>query len=1203
MKLLAQHLRLSATDLSNHLACRHLTELELSAAHGERDTPKWESPDMVVIRELGLRHEIRYLKLLKKEVGQLVNLSGRDETHVLDETRRAMEGGVGAIAQGALLDGRWFGRPDILRKVPGKPSRFGNWSYEVYDCKLTRETKATTILQLSFYSELLGEIQRSPNTPPPQPTANPKPKSKSERKQGRFDSEAMQIVATDCFPEFMWVVPPGKESAPEPYRVAEYAAYYRYVKERLEKASESGHGITTYPEPCVHCDVCRWFRQCEKRRRDDDHLSLVAGIRRQQRDQLEAWDVATVAKLALLPTPLPREKKPLHGSRESIERVREQARIQVASRGLEIPHHEPILPIVEKTGFCKLPEPSPGDVFVDLEGDPFVGESGLQYLFGIATLKPKERSSELVAPDPLAAPSSVEGLQYQKRWASNAAEEKSAFEWFVDLVMARRREFPAMHVYHFGGYEPGTFKRLMGLYATREEEIDSMLRAGLLVDLHAVIKQALRVGVEEYSLKQLEQLYGFSRSVDKNDSHAAMRYITHSLELGWAEEIPHKFTAAMEGYNRDDCFATSRLRDWLESERAKRITAGDKFDRPPVVDGAPTEELDARQKRVLALVEKLTAGIPVDPTARDDKQSATWLLAQLLDFHRRENKAAYWEGYRLADLDEDDILDERSGLGGLKFLEQLSLERGIPTERFSFLKQETDIRCDDDLYFGRDRIKFGRVVGLDLASLTVDVKKTRKTAEIRPDSVYAWEDPSKYSRTDPRPNTLLRIGDWVLASGMDAHGHLRAVRDLLLRKPPRLLHGENLKPLPFEEPKTMACRIVNALDRSVFAIQGPPGAGKTYTGARMICELIKRGKKVGITAHSHQVIRKLLEEVVAAAAEESVPEVRCLQKLSDDDAFPAVPEINIVLDNNEALAALRQGAANVIGATSWMWPREEFFQSVDALFIDEAGQMALADVVAAGQAAHNLILIGDPQQLERPLKGSHPFGAEKSALEHLIGEHKTIPTDKGMLLPETWRLHPNICDFTSEMFYEARLHPRLILEQQVIVGHPWINGAGLWFVPIDHTGCRNSSPSEVEVIKKLVSSFTVSGVDWFRTSTTKRPMTLADVLVVAPYNAQVSDLLVALPNGARVGTVDKFQGQEAPVVIYSLTTSTPEDAPRGMEFLYSLNRFNVATSRAQSAVVVVGNPRLFEPECKSPRQMQLANALCRFRELATEVRL
>ncbi|MBV9886816.1 MAG: TM0106 family RecB-like putative nuclease, partial [Acidobacteria bacterium] len=862
MHLLNGEIRLAATDVSNHLTCRHLTELELSAAHGERDVPKWESPDMAVIRELGLRHETKYLKLLAEQVGpdNLINLSGMDEKRILDETRRAMEAGIEVIAQGALLHRRWFGRPDVLRKIKGKPSRFGDWSYEAYDCKLSKETKATTILQLSFYSELLGEIQRPPNTP--SPALDPKSKSRSSKAQTAFDFDAVQVVAVDYLPEFMWVVPPGKETSPEQYRVAEYAAYYRHVKERLERATNNGHGITTYPEPCLHCDICRWFRECEKRRRDDDHLSLVAGIRRQHRDQLEVWEVTTVEKLAAMQHPLPREKKPLHGSRESYDRVREQARVQVAGRTQEKLIHEPILPIVEKTGFCKLPEPSEGDVFVDLEGDPFVGEIGLQYLFGVAV-------------------KSADGqLRYEKRWAENPAEEKSAFEWFVDLVTARRKEFPAIHVYHFGGYEPGAFKRLMGLYATREEEIDSMLRAGLFVDLHSVFKQALRAGVEEYSLKKLEHFCDFKRTVPPDESRAAMRYIEHRLELAWDEPVPEKFITAMEGYNRDDCFATSALRDWLESERAKRIAAGDKIDRPPLGDGAPTEELDARQKRVQDLVEKLTAK-SLDPLLEADEQKAIWLLAQLLDFHRRESKAGYWEGFRLADLDDDALLDDRSGLAGLEFLQRFEGDgKKTPIDRYHFAKQETDARIEKELWFGRDREKFGTVTAIDFASRTIDVKKTKKSTDVHPPAVYVWKKPYGH---DDHADALLRLGDQTLEIGLSGLGNCRAVRDLLLRRAPRLLGGETLVPLPLEEPKITASRIAGALNHSVFPIQGPPGVGKTTTGAHMICDLIRQGKKIGVTAQSHQVIQNLLSKVVDTAKLNGFGEVRCLQKLASRD--------------------------------------------------------------------------------------------------------------------------------------------------------------------------------------------------------------------------------------------------------------------------------------------------------------------------------
>jgi superfamily I DNA and/or RNA helicase len=272
---------------------------------------------------------------------------------------------------------------------------------------------------------------------------------------------------------------------------------------------------------------------------------------------------------------------------------------------------------------------------------------------------------------------------------------------------------------------------------------------------------------------------------------------------------------------------------------------------------------------------------------------------------------------------------------------------------------------------------------------------------------------------------------------------------------------------------------------------------------------------------------------------------------------------------------------------------------VDVLFIDEAGQMALADVISVAHAAKSLVLIGDPQQLERPLKGCHPDGAEKSALEHLLGEHKTILPEVGLLLPETWRLHPEICRFTSEVFYEGRLKSREALKGYVIQGHPWVKSAGLWYVPVEHEGKRNSSEEEVEAIARIVEGLLRPQVRFFR-GTESRALKAEDILIVAPYNAQVSDLLGRLPE-MRVGTVDKFQGQEAPVVIYSLTTSSPEDAPRGMEFLYSLNRLNVATSRAMSAVIVVGSPKLFEPECRSPRQMQLANALCAYLEMAEVV--
>jgi hypothetical protein len=571
------------------------------------------------------------------------------------------------------------------------------------------------------------------------------------------------------------------------------------------------------------------------------------------------------------------------------------------------------------------------------------------------------------------------------------------------------------------------------------------------------------------------------------------------------------------------------------------------------------------------------------------------LLANLLDWHRRESKADWWEYFRLKDMTEEDLLDERGAVSGLRFLERLGVQRKIPTDRYSFEKQETDVRAGDKVCERGERV--GEVIAIDIGARTIDIKKTKKTGEIHPKSVFV---DARGPTDDVLADALFRLGTWINSNGVDVLGPFRAARDLLMRRGPRLTDGSDTLILPDESTVDAAKRIGTLLDCSVLPIQGPPGSGKTFTGARMICELVRLGRKVGITAISHKVIQNLLLEVIKAANEAGLEDLACMQKINGErNAAP--PGITLARNNAEPLAALR-GGVQVLGGTAWLWSREEYFEAVDVLFVDEAGQMSLANVLAVSQAAKNVVLLGDPQQLEQPVRGSHPDGAAVSALEHLLAAQKTISPDKGLFLEKTWRLHPKLCEFTSEVFYEGRLHPREGLENQKIEGHPWLGESGLWFVWVAHEGNQNASVEEVECVAGLVASLVQSAVNWVDDKEQRRPLRLDDVLIVAPYNAQVSDLSNRIPN-ARVGTVDKFQGQQAPVVIYSLTTSSPEDAPRGMEFLYSLNRLNVATSRAQALVIVVGSPRLMEPECRSPRQMQLANALCRYAEMADVVEM
>jgi uncharacterized protein len=999
---------------------------------------------------------------------------------------------------------------------------------------LARETKAATILQLSLYSELL---------------------------------HAAQGVA----PEFMYVVSPANGITVEPYRITDFAAYHRLVKSRLERAIDQTSGdLKTYPEPNPHCEVCRWWKECDSERRADDHLSLVAGISRLQRKQLSLWQIGTTAKLSELPIPL--KQRPEFGSKEGYERVREQARLQVQARSSPEPVFE-ILTVQPETGLTRLPEPTAEDIFFDLEGDPFVDGGGMEYLFGFVSFDKRGQSI------------------YDHRWCRTREEERDAFQWFVDFVMDGFARNPGMHVYHYTSYEPSALKRLMGRYTTREDEVDCMLRAGILVDLHSVLRQSVRAGVEDYSLKTMEQFHNFRRAVPLEVVRQSMRLVEHSLELGRALVVEDSDRTVITGYNRDDCLSTLSLRDWLEKQREKLIQAGQPMPRPAMREGAPPEDIDERQRRVQLLFERLIADVPVEPSERSAEQSARWLLANLLDWHRREDKANWWEFYRLKELPDEEMLDEKAALGGLTPLGRVGMSGRLPVDRYSFEPQDTDIRIGDAVHYRGDRV--GSVEALDWGSRLIDIKKSKKMADVHPPAIY------EFSNVDPQElaESLFKIGASVADNGIDSNGPYRAARDLLLRRPPHLTdHQQENLVRPGEDILRAAKHIAVSLEESALAVQGPPGSGKTYNGARMICELVRQGRKVGVTATSHKVIRHLLEKVVQAASEEGLEGVACLQKVSEKSEVQS-PTITEVTGNDDVLATVLDGTARVVGGTAWLWSRRDFYDAVDVLFVDEAGQMSLANVVAVSQAAKSVVLLGDPQQLNQPLKGSHPEGAEVSALEHLMAGSKTVRPDQGIFLPETRRLHPEICQFTSEVFYEGRLNSYPGLERQRIEGYPLLGSSGLRFVPVTHQGNSNASREEVDRIAELVEGLVQNDVRWIDTGGRNQRLGWNDILIVAPYNAQVADISARLQN-ARVGTVDKFQGQEAPVVIYSLTTSSSEEAPRGMDFLYSLNRLNVATSRARAVCVVVGSPRLIEPECRTPHQMRLANALCRFIELS-----
>ena len=1169
----------SATDLVGYLACEHLTALERGALAGLVKRPMRDDPELDVIRERGFRHEQRYLDDLAADGRAVVEIARNDDEDRGDRIRRqaqetidAMASGADVIFQATFFDGRWLGYADFLLRVesPERPSVWGPYHYEVADTKLARHVKAGAVLQMCSYVEQLTALQ-------------------------------------GVQPEEMRVVLGGSAREVAALRVTDYLSYYRAAKRRFEEtvlgavAAPTYPPEDTYPEPVEHCTVCRWAELCVKRRREDDHLSLVAGISTRQRKSLVAREIDTVQRLAAAPIPF---DPPLDGAgAASMERVREQARIQVDGRGLEKPIYEllqpaPGEPIEAERGLATLPEPDEGDLFLDLEGDPFAYDDGIDYLFGV--LDTAGAFTPIWSHDP-DAPDEI-----------TLAGEKAAFETLMDLLTARLDEYPNMHVYHYAPYEPTALKRLMGRHGTREEQVDRLLRGNVLIDLYRAVRQGLRASVESYSIKRLEPMYDFTRTEGLRDAGSSIVEFERWLELGEGDRPASTILASIAAYNRDDVLSTLRLRDWLEERRHELAAlAGAVVPRPAAVSPEAPASLSESAAEVQEVADLLSEGVPADRIDRTDEQHAAWLLAQLLSWHRREAKVAYWEFFNRMGMGPDELVEDRTALGRLTVVGPIgppfkpkpkAKERQI--WRYEIPAQEYDIGSRSELYDPRLQQEQpdaswkawkvrASIDAIDNARATVDLV-WMNDADIRhPEALIPLDT---IGDADHRAS-LLRLGRWVAANGVDAPGEWRAGRDLLLARAPRCgqadggalrHHGES--------DLEAAIRLVSCLDAGTLALQGPPGSGKTYTGARMIVRLLQAGKKVGISATSHKVIGNFLSEVLKAANGVEV-DIRAAQKVSE--GIPGIddPRIHVTESNPEVREGLASGEFNLAAGTSWFWAPEKSDGLVDVLFVDEAGQISLANVLAMAGSTSSLVLLGDPQQLDQPIKGSHPPGADRSALAHLLGDDDTMPPDRGLFLEHTWRLHPRITDFTSPAFYEGRLESKEHLGQQTLHATEPLGGVGVRLLPIEHSGNDNESVEEARAVATLVRTLVEGGATWVNQEGEECPLTYQDVLVVAPYNAQVGAILRELPEG-RVGTVDKFQGQEAPVSIYSMTSSSPEDAPRGMSFLYSRNRLNVATSRARCVTVVVAEPSLLRVRARTPEQMRLANALCQFAEMA-----
>ena len=1098
--------------------------------------PDAESAQQRSLGEHGRRHEQAFLKQLRDQGRQVYRVpSGGDRAAL---TRSAMQAGHEVILHGVLAEADRLGEADFLIRVTA-PSRLGDYAYEPWETKLARTLRPEFVIQLCAYADLLEAVQ-------------------GQR------PEQLHCVTGD-----------GRAHA---FRTADYVYYYRALKSAFV-AFLAGFDPDSPPLPNPWDENGRWQSHAEGLLESSDHLCRVANISQTQVEKLHAAGIQTLRGLAET------ERKHVARLDDAVfVRLRDQARLQLASARTDRPAYHIVEPTPDdpRKGLALLPPQSPLDVYFDIEGYPLL-RGGLEYLFGVTCL-------EHGAP------------RFLDWWAHDAAQEKRAFEGFVDWVFARWQADPALHIYHYANYEVAAVRRLMGRYGTRETEVDELLRHNVFVDLYTLVRQGLRVGEPRYSLKNIESLY---RDTRRTGPVSTAFDSVLAYENWLASGQPRDWRASpvlreIRDYNRDDCESTWQLTEWLRERQREAGIAWLPPGAGPAKEGEePQRAAEPNPRHELA--ERLLADIPQleQERAGDTQRWQTQeMLGNVVEFHRREDKPVWWATFDRQAMSEQELVEDLDCLGGLR----RESDRPIPIKRSAGFwytfdpDQDTKLTQGASCFFAHD---------LDM---TTDIHELDRDAG----RVCLKFGPTKLTQLggDPPPARLSLIPNEHVSAEVIAKAIEHTARswhedrqlspalaDFLARRPPRLSSAPRSDSralvAPGEDLRAAALRLVSGLDQSTLCIQGPPGTGKTTLAAAVIVSLLGQGKRVGISSNSHAAILNLMQK----CAEQQNGQLACLKVGGPADApfFHHCQGARHVTSIRYAAPELDR--VGLIGGTAWAFSAASMRDQLDYLFVDEAGQVSTANLIGMSASSRNLVLLGDQMQLGQPIQGSHPGHSGQSALDYLLQGRATIPETLGLFLDTTWRLHPRLCHFISETMYDGRLRAAPPTKNR-LVRRPADGGrhirheAGLVFVPAEHTGNTQASAEEVGLIREIVHELLGREL----TDEQGQPagtVGLDDILLVAPYNMQVRRLQAALGDQARVGSVDKFQGQEAAIVIVSMCASHGEASPRGIDFLFNRNRLNVALSRARSLAIVVAHPGLARTRCATLDHMAAVNVFCR----------
>lgn len=1126
----------SPSDLVRYLASPYASWMDrYYMENPDAITPDEDSEDRKLIAKTGDQHEQAVLEELKAEEGDLIEIERDDVPAAQAKTLKAIGAKAPIIYQAALENDRFFGFADfIILDDKGR--------YQIWDTKLARSPKPYYAIQLCSYSEMFAAVNGGE------------------------------------MPEKFGIILGSKDKVE--FRIEDYLHYYRRIRDSFLAMQDGYTGkLEDCPEPLPSSDPTahgRWTSHANKYFDDRDHLVRVAGITTGQIKKLKTAGITTATELAAASG-----KSVPKLATDTFKKLVAQARLQIDTRTdrAKNPDASARYEILsegssyEQVGLAALPPEHPADVFFDMEGYPLVA-GGLEYLFGVSSISEK-----------------TGGLEFTDWWAHDRDEEKLAFEGFIDWVFKRWRENPGMHIYHYAAYEVNAIRRLSTRHDTRQDEVDDLLRGEVFVDLFQVVRHGLRIGEDSYSIKKVERLYRPKRSTEvANAVESIVQYAR------WMEsKQPRDWNVSsilkdIREYNEDDCKSTYELLQWMRKVAAENGIAPSNSARATASAKAYEEkELPPEVIARLEVIEKLRQ--QGDPIAN--------MLADLTDFHRREEKPMWWRMFDRAQATSEELRDDTGCIEGI-------VATGSPwTEKLSLVQaytfdpsQECKRTEEDKVMFTHDTKTQLTLFALDLEQGTLSLKISKKALQEK----FGGSFPSEGSLI---PYEAISAKTIQAALTETAEKHLSnllpsSVMAMIKRTAPVLVLQEDN-----ETTSEAAVRVAGAMNGGCLVVQGPPGTGKTYTAAHVINALVAAGKRVGVASNSHKAVINLLE--ACGKAERDAGRVLRGVKVGGEkegDLFTDNPSFQFVKDSGDGYGAYSGG---VVGGTAWLFVRPEWEDQLDFLFVDEAGQVSMANSIAMARCSKNLILLGDQMQLEQPVEGTHPGDSGLSGLQYTLKDlvkskpdapafHPVVPSDYGLFLGESRRMHPSVCSFISESIYEGRLGSHVDCAQQR-VELPAKGGTlvkkehGIVFSEVEHDGNIQQSDEEVERVKAIYTE--MLGRPYTASDGTTKPLALADFLFIAPYNAQVRALQATLPEGARVGSVDKFQGQQAPVCILSLCSSYGEYGGRGLAFILDRNRINVAISRAQCLAVVVADPRIATTPAGSLAEMTLVNLFCK----------